>query len=259
MFVDGTTIEQTPAGHLPTLARILLVTDFSPCSEAAVPVARLLAESYGGSVTAAHVILRDEDLGPAEAVIGTPEELAAIAENQMTAFLTRNSLGEAESIITSGPFEEAIATLVTEREFDGVVIGTHGRSGVGKLLLGSIAQRIFNAAPCPVLTVSPRARRSGGVEGKRKILYAPRLSDASLKALPYALSLAKTMDAELLLVHVLESSELIAQQGRINEDLSEMLPPEARGWCRFNNLVLTGDPASEIVRVAAEYGVDLIV
>src|SRR5271165_5613961 len=126
MFTGRAATEQLAAGPLPTLARILLVTDFSPCSEAAVPVARLLAESYGGTVTAAHVILRDQDLGPNEAVIGTPEEIAAIAENQMTAFLTRNSLGEAESIITSGPFEEAIATLVTERDFDGVVIGTHG-------------------------------------------------------------------------------------------------------------------------------------
>src|SRR5208337_5594966 len=106
MFVDGTTIEQTPAGHLPTLARILLVTDFSPCSEAAVPVARLLAESYGGTVTAAHVILRDQDIGPNEAVIGTPEEIAAIAEKQMAQFLANNLLWRAESIITSGPFEE---------------------------------------------------------------------------------------------------------------------------------------------------------
>jgi len=177
----------------------------------------------------------------------------------MRRFLAKNSLSESDFVITSGPFGDAIAAAIEQKAIDLVVAGTHGRSGVGKLLLGSIAQRIFNAAPCPVLTVSPRARRSGGVEGKRKILYAPRLSDASLKALPYALSLAKTMDAELLLVHVLESSQLIAQQGRINEDLSEMLPPEARGWCRSNNLVLTGDPASEIVRVAAEYGVDFIV
>jgi nucleotide-binding universal stress UspA family protein len=244
---------------LPAFSRILLVTDFSPWSEAAVPFAKLLTESYRASITIAHVILRDIDFGPNEAVIGTQEEIAELAETLMRRFLAKNSLSESDFVITSGPFGDAIAAAIEQKAIDLVVAGTHGRSGVGKLLLGSIAQRIFNAAPCPVLTVSPRARRSGGVEGKRKILYAPRLSDASLKALPYALSLAKTMDAELLLVHVLESSQLIAQQGRINEDLSEMLPPEARGWCRSNNLVLTGDPASEIVRVAAEYGVDFIV
>jgi len=244
---------------LPAFSRILLVTDFSPWSEAAVPCAKLLAESYRASITIAHVILRDIDFGPNEAVIGTQEEIAELAETLMRRFLAKNSLSESDFVITSGPFGDAIAAAIEQKAIDLVVAGTHGRSGVGKLLLGSIAQRIFNAAPCPVLTVSPRARRSGGVEGKRKILYATDLSDASLKARPYALSLAKAMDAELLLVHVLESSELIAQQGRITEDLLEMLPPEARGWCRFNNLVLTGDPASEIVRVAAEYGADFIV
>jgi len=251
--------KEMTADTLPAFSRILLVTDFSPWSEAAVPCARLLAESYRASLTIAHVMLRDIDFGPNEAVIGTQEEIAELAETQMRKFLAKNSLSESDFVITSGPFGDAIAAAIEQKAIDLVVAGTHGRSGVGKLLLGSIAQRIFNAAPCPVLTVSPRARRSGGVEGKRKILYATDLSDASLKARPYALSLAKAMDAELLLVHVLESSELIAQQGRINEDLSEMLPPEARGWCRFNNLVLTGDPASEIVKVAAEYGVDLIV
>ncbi len=249
------------ADTLPAFSRILLVTDFSPWSEAAVPCARLLAESYRASLTIAHVMLRDIDFGPNEAVIGTQEEIAELAETLMRRFLAKNSLSESDFVIASGPFGDAIAAAIEQKAIDLVVAGTHGRSGVGKLLLGSIAQRIFNAAPCPVLTVSPRARRSGGVEGKRKILYATDLSDASLKALPYALSLAKAMDAELLLVHVLESSQLIAQQGRINinEDLSELLPAEARGWCRFNNLVLHGDPAPEIVRVAAEYGVDFIV
>ena len=257
MFVDGTTIEQTPAGHLPTLARILLVTDFSPCSEAAVPVARLLAESYGGSVTAAHVILRDEDLGPAEAVIGTPEELAAIAENQMTAFLTRNSLGEAESIITSGPFEEAIATLVTEREFDGVVIGTHGRTGVGKLLLGSVAQRVFNSAPCPVVTVSSKARTSSCMGTKlNKILYATDLSDLSKRALPYALSLAKSNSAELLLAYAPEAS--VHDEG-LDQDLAELVASAGRSWSRLAQLSIAGDPASGIVTLAVGGEVDLIV
>jgi len=251
--------KEMTADTLPAFSRILLVTDFSPWSEAAVPFARLLAESYRASITIAHVMLRDIDFGPNEAVIGTQEEIAELAETQMRKFLAKNSLSESDFVLTSGPFGDAIAAAIEQKAIDLVVAGTHGRSGVGKLLLGSIAQRVFNAAPCPVLTVSPRARRSGGVEGRRKILYATNLSEASLKALPYALSLAKTMAAELLLVHVLESSELIGQQGRINEDLSELLPLEARGWCRFNNLVLTGDPASEIVRVAAEYGVDFIV
>jgi len=55
---------------------------------------------------------------------------------------------------------------------DRMRLGTDGRSGVGKLLLGSVAQRIFNVVPCPVLTVSPRAGKSWGAVGKfARILY----------------------------------------------------------------------------------------
>lgn len=257
MFTDNTATEQPASGSLPILARILLVTDFSPCSEAAAPVARLLAESYAGTVTAAHVILRDQDPGPNEAVVGTPEEIAAVAEKQMTAFLANNLLWRAESIITSGSFEEAIATLVREKGFDAVVVGTHGRTGVGKILLGSVAQRIFNSAPCPVATVSAKARTSSWMGTKlNKILYATDLSEVSKRALPYALSLAKANQAELLLVH---SPDEFAQEEARNHDLAELIPPAARGWCQFSQTALTGETAVGIVSLAETQAVDLIV
>ena len=257
MFTGRAATEQMAAGPLPTLARILLVTDFSPCSEAAVPVARLLAESYGGTVTAAHVILRDQDLGPNEAVIGTPEEIAAIAEKQMVQFLANNLLWRAESIITSGPFEEAIAALVTEKEFDGVVVGTHGRTGVGKLLLGSVAQRVFNSAPCPVVTVSSKARTSSCLGTKlNKILYATDLSDISKRALPYALSLAKANSAELLLAYAPEAS---VHDECLDQDLAELVASAARSWYRLAQVSVTGDAAPGIVTLAVSGEVDLIV
>src|SRR3974377_2074355 len=228
MFVDPAATEQAAAGLLPSRARILVVTDFSSCSEAAVPVARLIAECYGGTVTAAHVILRDQDPGSNEAVVGTSEEIAGIAEQQMTAFLAKSLLWRAESIITSGSFEEAIATLVNATGFDAVVVGTHGRTGVGKIVLGSVAQRIFNSAPCPVATVSRKARSSPWMGTKlNKILYATDLSEVSKRALPYALSLAKASHAELLLVH---SPDEVAQEEGRNHDLAELIPPAARSW-----------------------------
>ncbi|HVP49833.1 MAG TPA: universal stress protein [Candidatus Bathyarchaeia archaeon] len=257
MVVDPAQIEQTASGALPVLARILLVTDFSPCSEVAVPVARLLAESYGGTVTAAHVILRDEDPGPNEAVVGTAEEIAALAEEQMTAFLANNRLWGAGSIITSGSFEEAIATLVKEAGFDAVVVGTHGRTGVGKIMLGSVAQRIFNSAPCPVATVSLKARMSAWMGTKlNKILYATDLSEVSKRALPYALSLAKANQAELLLVH--SPDESAQEEGR-NHDLAELIPRADRSWCQFSQTAVAGEGAFGIVRLAENQAVDLIV
>ena len=249
--------KQMATGPLPAFARILLVTDFSACSEAAAPVARLLAESYDGTVTAAHVILRDQDLGSNEAVIGTPEEIAALAEDQMAAFLAKNSLSAAESIIASGPFEETIANLVTDKQIDALVVGTHGRSAVGKIVLGSVAQRIFNSVACPVVTVSGKARMSSWMGTKlTKILYATNMSEISVKALPYALSLAKAHNAELLLAYAPEDS---ARDECHNQDLAELIPPAARSWCRFAQTSVKGDAASGIVELAASNAVDLIV
>lgn len=257
MFTDETATEQTATGPLPVLARILLVTDFSPCSEVAVPVARQMAESYAGTLTAAHVILRDQDLESNEAVIGTPEEIAALAEGHMAAFLANNSLSPAESIIASGPFEEAIATLIAEREIDVLVVGTHGRTGVGKLLLGSVAQRIFNSAPCPVVTVSRKARTFSWVGTKlNKILYATDLSEISKRALPYALSLAKANHAELLLAYAPEGSRL---DESLDQVLAELIPPAIRSWCRVGQTSVTGEAASGIVNLAEGEAIDLIV
>lgn len=257
MLTGETVSEQMAVAAWPSLARILLVTDFSPCSEVAVPVAKLLAQRYGGTVTAAHVILRDQDLGPNEAVIGTPEEIAAIAEGEMATFSTRNSLAGTESIIASGPFEEAIATLVAETQIDAVVVGTHGRTGVGKLLLGSVAQRVFNSVPCPVVTVSSKTRTSSWMETKlNKILYATDLSDVSKRALPYALSLAKANDAELLLAYAPEAS---AQEASLDQNLAELIAFATRSWCRVAQVSLTSDPASGIVESAVSNEVDFIV
>jgi len=247
-------LQQITAGTLPQFARILLVTDFSSSSVAAVPVAKLMAESYEGTVTAVHVIFRDEDVGPNEAVIGTPEEIAALAEKQISAFLANNSLLKAESIVTTGPFEEAIANVVRDNEIEVVVVGTHARTGVGKIVLGSVAQRIFNSVSCPVITVSRKVRGLG--PKLNKILCTTDMSESSLRALPYALSLAKANNAELLLAYAAEGSKSAEYSP---QDLAELIPTAARCWCRLETTQVTSEPASGIVTLAASSAADLIV
>ena len=257
--MTSTAPKMSVTGALPTFSRILLVTDFSPRSEAAVPVAKHLARAYEGSITAVHVMLRDQDLGPNEAVIGTAEQLTALAEKQMIEFLANTSLLDfgCHSVITGGPFAESLAAVIEQNQIEVVVLGTHGRSGVGKLLLGSVAQRVFQVAPCPVLTVSMRAQQPRAADGKlKKILYATDMSEASLKALPYALSLVKASDAELLLVH---APEIEDQSRKAGEDLSELIPAAVRSWCPFEKFVTTGDPAKAIVTLATDCAADLIV
>jgi nucleotide-binding universal stress UspA family protein len=125
-----------------------------------------------------------------------------------------------------------------------------------------VAQRIFSQAPCPVLSISPRARTLGEANGRRaRILCATDFSPFSLKALPYALSLAKVSHAELLLLHAPEpaaadSAEIV--QG-CHEHLNALIPAQERSWCRSDTLVTAGDPDRVILDAAERNSVDFIV
>ena len=250
-----------PAG-IPSFSRILVVTDFSAPSVAAAPLAALLAEYYRSFIVVAHVIATDSAVEGAE--LQQQGDSIRSAEAQMQDFVTRSPLGEYEheTVIRQGPIWEALAEIVEERRIDLIVLGTHGRSGVGKLLLGSVAQRIFSLAPCPVLSVSPRARRPWTPGDKlTRILYATDFSDHSLKALPYALSLARVSEAELLLLHAPERPEPISNEIILGyqQHLGALIPPQHTAWCRFDTLVTPGDPARAIVDAAADNSVDLVV
>lgn len=253
---------------LPTFSRILLVTDFSDCSAAAVPFAALLAEYYHASVVVCYVIAEQQEDAGAQA---QPAQIRAAAEARLRKFIAASSLGESnyEIVIEQGQTWDVLAAVVEEKHIDLIVLGTRGRSGVGKLLLGSVAQRIFSLAPCPVLSVSPRARKSWGSDQRlARILYATDFLPGSLKALPYALSLAQVSHAELLLLHapvpsVATSAEALPRETLQvydqHQHLSALIPPKYRIWCKSDTLVTPGDPVRSIVETATKYSVDFIV
>jgi nucleotide-binding universal stress UspA family protein len=250
----------TPSTELPSFKRILLVTDFSGPSVAAAPFAALLAEYYRSYVVAAHVVPPEQEGEPAQ-----PEarQDRPSAEKQLQKFVSSTPVGEyvRETVVGEGPVWDVLAGLVESKNIDLIVLGTHGRSGVGKLLMGSVAQRIFSLAPCPVLSVSPRAHQSWGPDHKlSRILYATDFKPESLKALPYALSLAKVSEAELVLLHAPEEAEGSSEITMgYHQHLSALVPPECRKWCRSDTLVIPGDPARAIVDAAGRNSADLIV
>ncbi len=249
---------------LPAFARILLVTDFSPTSVTAAPFAALMAEYYGAFVVVAHVIPVEPQADGAAQAQTDIDKAREAAEAQLQKFVAETTLGECnyETVVAQGSVWEVLAGIVEQKLIDLIVLGTHGRSGVGKLLMGSIAQRIFSLAPCPVLSVSPRARRSWGPDHRlSRVLYATDFSPASLKALPYALSLARVSHAELVLLHAPESDAASSNDIVMgyHQHLSALIPPEHRSWCRSDTLVTPGDPARAILEAAAKNNADLIV
>jgi len=144
------------------LKKILVATDFSEPSEAALAYGRELARAFGASLTVVHVV--DDTMTRAYGIDGgvlltDPEmqkEFEASALEQAQALLCeedRVQLKAVARVLASNAPALAIVTYAREADIDLVVMGTHGRGGVAHLLMGSVSERVVQTAPCPVLTV----------------------------------------------------------------------------------------------------------
>jgi len=158
---------------------------------------------------------------------------------------------------------------------DLLVMGTHGRGGFERWILGSVAEKTLRKAPCPVLTVPP----AGGDQPVdpihlKKILCPVDFSDAAMAALRYALSLAEESDAELVVLHALEWGpeeeplrpriadlpeyrRLLEQNAR--EKLRAAIPTEAREWCHPEEVVVFGRAYQRILAEAKQRQAQMIV
>src|SRR6516162_6794941 len=110
-----------------------------------------------------------------------------------------------EFIIREGDIWTELDGVIRQKNVDLVVVGTHGRGTLEKLLLGSVAEQIFRHADCPVLTVGPHSRQESPLENGREMrpfLFATDFSVHSVHALPHAVSFANHFKAKLCFLHV---------------------------------------------------------
>jgi nucleotide-binding universal stress UspA family protein len=205
-------ITQTPI--VPSFKNLLFATDFSLCSEAALPYVRAIAERYGSTVHIIHVLTPEPMV---EVPLDWCPELDADRDDALAAMKTlaaRVSFGKSAFTTTVGKGQlwDVLAGVIEEKSIDLIVLGTHGRRGLRKMLLGSVAEQVFRLASCPVLTVGPQTTHEGAVDANfATILYATDLSFGSLRALPYAASLARLNKSHLIVVHAIPSSmEIVA-------------------------------------------------
>jgi nucleotide-binding universal stress UspA family protein len=252
------------------IRRILCPTDFSAFSRRALDTAIAVALWYQAEITALHVQPRK----PGTGLESEPDEAVA---GEMDRFIEASVLGGIPThaaLRVGNPVEQILA----EAESGGadlVVLGTHGCGGFERWVLGSISDKVLRKAACPVLTVPCRPEAPDRAPGAfRRILCAVDFSAASLKALEYALSLAREADARLTLLHVAEG--LPDHEPRINihfnvaeyrlyvlrearDRLAHVLPEEARAWCEPDTTVAGGKPYREILRAVREMQADLVV
>jgi len=151
---------------------IVFATDFSPTSEAALPYGAAICRRFGSTLHTVHVISETGLLMMSGGVdyvsMGTIYEDAQNEAKERLDRISEHLEGISHrDYVRYGQVWKNLAAIIAENEVDLLVVGTHGRTGLGKLLLGSVAENILRHAQCPVLTVGPK------VSGRAKL---PELS-----------------------------------------------------------------------------------
>lgn len=249
------------ASKIVTFDNILFATDFSKQSNIALPFALSIAHKYGSKIFATHVI-SPPPLGNFPTIEVQALEAQALREAHDSVEELGRRLGAIphEAMLRKGEIWDELSAITKGKDIDLIVLGTHGRAGVSKLLMGSVAERIFRQSTCPVLTVGPNvAGEPGSVADIHTILCPIDFTAESLNAFPYAVSLAQENHARLYLMNVVPAPILDYEEGSLVARLKALVPPEAKLWCEPKAFVESGDPGDRILEQAEELAVDLIV
>jgi nucleotide-binding universal stress UspA family protein len=139
--------------------RIVVPTDFSSCAEEAWTTAQRLARAFGSELILVHVMVEPTFYSGAPFARGIGQEVYTAArrwaERELEAWVAKAKASglQARVQLRVGVAHDEIVAAATDERADLVVIGTHGRGGLNRALLGSVADRVIRLAPCPVLSV----------------------------------------------------------------------------------------------------------
>jgi nucleotide-binding universal stress UspA family protein len=249
------------------IRKVLIATDLSKQSDEILHAGMDLRFGYGAHATILYVLPRDEFiLAGFEAFVAAREaarrDLAAL-ENKLS---TRNSCERGkdyEVLMAEGEVAECIFECARQKHIDLVVLGTHGRSGLSKAFVGSVAERVFRHAEIPVLTIGPYARGSLAT-GPKRVLVPIDFTPVTQHAAKYACALAREQQAELVLLHVIERvprgtmADLECLRHTVEHSLEELIGCEEKPK-QVRVMVQVGKVVPTVLKAASELGPDLMV
>lgn len=270
------------------IRRILCPVDFSDFSQHALGHAVAVAKWYESTITLLHVCAVVPVAGYAPGTGVLPSAALALEDREAVLAAMRRfaETGAGAGVriefeIGDGSTAAEILRRAEELPADLLVMGTHGRSGFERLMLGSVTEKVLRKAACPMLTVPRGVSDSVSTAPVlfKRIICAIDFSDCSMHALTYAMSLAQEADAHLTVMHVIELLPDVAQDAQeitpaggrslreylsiAEEDrrtrLQQAVPDSVRAYCTVDTVLATGKPYREILRVAGEQGADLLV
>ncbi|HLW54549.1 MAG TPA: universal stress protein [Candidatus Angelobacter sp.] len=246
------------------IKNILFATDFSDASLHALPFVTCLAKKMGASICLCHIVT------PNALVESAPEVAPALydslrkeAEAELGSLAgPLKSAGLApRTILRSGPICDELREIVANEKIDLVVAGTHGRTGVRRMLLGSVVEEICRVAECAVLTVGPSLAPRKEI-GFKRILFPTDLSEDSRKIVPYLRGIAEEYRAKVTVLHILPE-DLITNPDApklaepIRRTMIHTLEKELAGL-ETEFLIGFGDTVEAILSTARSKGADLI-
>lgn len=263
------------------LNKVLFPTDFTRCAEQAFAFAVHFARKCGAEIHMLHaIVLHDDDPhNPAHHFPDIGELhtlLTEIAGKKMCAAVEDHDVDDLtirqvqRRGISAGP---VILNYSSDNDIDLIVMGTHGRRGIGHLLLGSVAEEVIRLAPCPVLTIREQEEPTP-VVAIEHILVPIDFSEFSRQTIRYAEEIARSCNAQLQFLHVVEQTvypsiyrtfsvhlhdlgQHIAE--RSGEALEELVRETVGSSVPTSVHVIEGNGPSEIVKFAADHDSDLIV
>jgi nucleotide-binding universal stress UspA family protein len=230
----------------------------------AFPYAASLAKKFGASVFACHIITPTSlaTAAPQSAPYFYEAEYEA-ATKELDNILHSPQLEgiKTKALLSSGILGDALQEEINQNHIDLIVAGTHGRTGLRRLLLGSAVEGICRVATCPVLTVGP------DLPGSRikieNILVPTDLSEESMRALPFVVGLAGAYGAKVTVLHVLP------EETAGNPDTQKLSEPVCRNMVHIFEprlaplqsefVIESGDTVETILKVAHDKNADMIV
>ncbi len=244
---------------------ILCPTDFSDAATFALQYAKVMAAGFQARLVALYAEAfepppyftagQEKDL--LQSLAGSRKAAATHLSHYVTTRVGKKL--PVESLVVEGPPAVAILRNAQDRDVDWIVMGTHGRGGWHRFLLGSVTERVLQESDRPVLTVR---EKKGAVEPiqvpPKQVLCPVNYSGVALQALHQAVAIVESFSANLLVIHVLESLGEEAEERQMDR-LCSWIPESIRSRCQLKEMIRRGNAAEQILEAAESANCDMIV
>lgn len=258
------------------IKRVLFATDFSACADRALGYALALSSVWKSELTVMTVLELYPGMDPDYTVNKMYLDHLRDEANRQLASLESRVKAAGQSIVTRievGIPSQCVQAVAEEIGADLLVVGTHGRTGLDHVLVGSTAERVVRVAPCPVLAVKADkgAAQAAQVPMIKRIVVPIDLSTCSLDALEYAVQFAKPFGASITILHAMEpvaygldfslshAKEWKEQRAYLEKRLTVLAACLKAQGLQADHVLKPGLPADSIASYVTQQGYDVMI